>query len=87
MPTTREMRVWFILGIVLLWVMLGWSIADQFLWSTGGMPVEMVRHAQRTTARLDWDRMVGMGFGALMLTRMAYCVLRTSRDSGKADNG
>jgi hypothetical protein len=31
MPSAKEMRVWLILDVILLWVMLGWSIADQFL--------------------------------------------------------
>ena len=31
MPSAKEMRVWLILDVILLWVMLGWGIADQFL--------------------------------------------------------
>ena len=36
MPHNKALRVWLILGVGRLWVMLGWSIADQLLWSIGG---------------------------------------------------
>ena len=49
MPSNKELRVWLIVGVGLLWVMLGWIIYDQILWPTGSTPEEVLRHVQRHT--------------------------------------
>jgi hypothetical protein len=35
MPGNKELRVWCILGVVLLGVMLGWILYAQLLWPPG----------------------------------------------------
>jgi hypothetical protein len=84
MPSAKEMRCWIILGLLLFWANLAWMFYDQLTWVPGGSPQETLRQVQCTTLRLDWSRLVGLGYGALMLTRMAYCVLRVHRHSERA---
>jgi hypothetical protein len=82
MPSAKEMRYWIMLGLVLFWATLAWTLSDHLTGAPGDSPQESLRQLARTTGRLDWGRLVGMGFGALMLTRMAYCVLRVLRQDG-----
>jgi len=67
MLSAKEMRCRIGLGLLLFWTTLAWTLYDQL---------------QHPTGRLDWSRLVGMGFGALMLTRVAYGVLRSPRQDG-----
>jgi hypothetical protein len=85
MPTAREMRGWIVLSLLLFWATLAWTLYDQLMGGPGGSPQETLRPLQDTTGRLDWSRLVGMGYGTVLLTRMAYCVLRAPRDSGRND--
>jgi hypothetical protein len=43
MPSEREMRVWLIAILVLVWVGIGWAIADHFLWYPVGTPEETIQ--------------------------------------------
>jgi hypothetical protein len=79
MASEKEMRCWIVLGVLLLWATLAWMLYDQLTWAPGGSPQETLRQLQRTTGRLGWSSLVGLGFGALMLTRLAYGVLRPHR--------
>jgi hypothetical protein len=79
MPSAKEMRYWIVLGVLLLWATLAWTLYDQLTWAPGGSPPETLRPLQGTTGRLGWSSLVGMGFGSLMLTRRAYCALRPHR--------
>jgi hypothetical protein len=82
MPSAKEMRCWLVLGLVLLWATFAWTLYDQLMWGSGNSPQETLRQLQRTTGQLGWVSMVGMGFGALMVTRFAYCILRAYRQDG-----
>lgn len=85
MPSAKEMRCWIVLGLLLFWATLIWTLYDQLRGGPGSSPQETLHQLQRTTVLLDWSRLVGMGYGAPLLTRMAYCVLRELRDSGRND--
>jgi transcriptional regulator with XRE-family HTH domain len=85
MLTAREMRGWIVLGLVLFWATLAWTLYSQPIWWPGSSPQETLHQLQCTAMPLDWSRLVGMGYGSALLTRMAYCVLRAPRDSGQND--
>ena len=82
MPSDKEMRVWAIGSIVLLWVGLGWIMADHLLWSPEGTPAEVVHQLARKVGLLFWGLLGVMSLGALAMTRLVYCMLRTPHQEG-----
>jgi hypothetical protein len=84
MPSAKEMRCWIVLGLLLFWASLAWTLYNQLMGGPGSSPQATLHQFQRTTGHLDWSRLVGLGYGAVLLTRMAYCVLRVLRDNGRA---
>ena len=83
MPSTKELRVWLIVGVGLLAVMLGWSIADQLLCSTGGTQEEVVRHLQRHTRLVRSFLVVFAGVVISGMTRWVYWALCRALDPAK----
>ncbi len=83
MPSTKELRVWLIVGVGLLAVMLGWSIADQLLCSTGGTQEEVVRHLQRHTRLVRSFLVVFAGVVISGMTRWVYWALCSALDTAK----
>jgi len=82
MPSDKEMRVWTIGSLVLLWGGLGWIIADHLFWSPEGTPAEVVHQLARKVALIFWGLLGVMNFGALAMTRLVYCMLRAPRRDG-----
>jgi hypothetical protein len=83
MPSTKELRVWLLLGVGLLGVMLSWSIYDYILWPTGGTPEEVVRHLQRHTRLMR--SCIGVCAGVVLsgMTRWVYWALCRALDTAK----
>jgi hypothetical protein len=82
MVSNREERIWITLCLGLLWATLAWMLYDQLTWVPEGSPAEVVHQLARKVALLFWGLMGVMGFGALAMTRLVYCALRTPRRDG-----
>jgi hypothetical protein len=76
MPSDKEMRVWLIALLVLVWVGVGLGIADHFWWSPVATPTKVRLQSYGVEAL----RLVGMLLG----TRVLYGLLRAP---GQQDNG
>jgi hypothetical protein len=86
MLSAKEMRYWVIVGLGLLWATIAWTLYEYLTGVPGGSPQESLSQLARATGHLDWSRLVGLGFGALLLTRIAYGTLRAPGASGQAVN-
>ena len=83
MPSTKELRLWLLVSVVLLGVMLGWSIYDQFRWPTGGTPEEVVRYLQRHARVMKYGVIVFAGVVLCGMTRWVYWALCRALDPAK----
>jgi hypothetical protein len=83
MVSDKEARIWAIGSIVLLWVELGWIMADYLFWSPEGTPAEVVHQLARKVELLFWGLLGVLGLGALALTRLVYGMLRTPHQEGR----
>jgi hypothetical protein len=83
MPSDKEMRVWAIGSIVLLWVGLGWIMADLLFWSPQGTPGEVVHQLARKVVLSFWGFLGVMSLVALALTRLVYGMLRAPQQDGR----
>jgi hypothetical protein len=83
MPSTKELRVWLLLGVGLLGVMLGWIIYDHLFWPTGGTPEEVVRHLQRHARLTRYFLVVFAGVVLSGMTRWVYWALCGALDTAK----
>jgi hypothetical protein len=86
MLSEKELRVWVIGTMVLVWVGLGWAITDHFFWSPEGTALEVVQQLVRKAEVLVHGLVALAGVLTLALTRLAYCMLRAPRASGQAIN-
>jgi len=83
MPSTKELRVWLLLGVGLLGVMLGWLLYDHLLWPTGDTPLEVVRHLQRHARLTRYGIGVFAGVVLSGMTRWVYWALCGALDTAK----
>jgi hypothetical protein len=83
MSSTKELRMWLLLGVGLLGVMLGWILYDYLLWPTGGTPEEVVRHVQHHARFMRYFIGVCAGVGLIGMTRWVYGALCRALDPAK----
>jgi hypothetical protein len=81
MSSNKELRVWVVVGVGLLVVMLGWLMADQFLWPPEGTPEEIVRHLQRHARLMRYGIGVCASVGIMEMTRWVYWALCRALDT------
>jgi hypothetical protein len=55
MPSTKELRRWRLVSLVLLGVLLAWSLVAPFLWPPGGTPDDEVYALQPRDGQALWD--------------------------------
>jgi Na+-driven multidrug efflux pump len=82
MPSDKEMRVWLIAILVLVWVGIGWAIADELFWYPQGTPEEVIHQLARKARVQSYGVMVVGIVGMLMGTRVAYGLLRAPGQGG-----
>jgi hypothetical protein len=75
MPSTKELRGWLLVSLVLLGVLRAWGLVDPVLWPTRGTPEEMVRHLQRHARFLRYGLGVFAGVVLCGMTRWVYWAL------------
>ena len=75
MPSTKELRGWLLVSLVLLGVLLAWSLVAPFLWPTGGTSEEGMRHLQRHARLLRYGLGVCAGVVLCGMTRWVYWAL------------
>lgn len=83
MPSTKELRMWLLLGIGLVGVMLSWILYDHLLWPTGSTPEEVVRQGQRHTRLMRYVIVVVAGVMIIGMTRWVYWALCGTLDTAK----
>jgi hypothetical protein len=80
-PSDKELRLWVIGIIVGAWLLVAWIIADQFVWTPHGTPVEILRQTTRRLQILTYVGMAGMVAAVTLMTRMLYFLLRSLRET------
>ena len=86
MLSEKERRVWVIGTMVLVWVGLGWAIADHFFWSPEGTALEVVQQLVRKAEVLVHGLVALAVVLTLLLTRLVYGALRAPRARSQAIN-
>jgi hypothetical protein len=79
MPSDKEMRVWLIAILALVWVGFVWAIADDLFWYPQGTPEEVIHQLARKVRVQSYGVTVVGIIAMLMGTRVAYGLLRTPR--------
>ncbi len=79
----KGLRMWLLLGGVLLWVVLAWLIVEEILWPTGSTPEDLLHQRQRHTRVMRYGSGVVAGVVLLGMTRWVYWTLCTALDTVK----